>query len=166
MGTLLAFVPVAALLTVTPGAATAMIVRNAARGGQRHALACTLGNEVGVVTWALLAAVGVAALVATSAEVFVVVKLVGAAVLIVLGVQSLRGRRVERPARADKHALRDALAMAALLAVFDLIWYSALAFGVTRAKRAFVEGPWLRRVERFTGAVLVGLGVRLALERR
>jgi threonine/homoserine/homoserine lactone efflux protein len=198
MGTLLAFVPVAALLTVTPGAATAMIVRNAARGGQRHALACTLGNEVGVVTWALLAAVGVAALVATSAEVFAVVKLVGAAVLIVLGAQSLRARRSAQPVRADKHALRDgvvtsltnpklavfyvalfpqfvpdgqpvlpyALAMAGLLAVFDLVWYSALAFGVTRAKRAFVEGPWLRRVERFTGVVLIGLGVRLALDRR
>jgi threonine/homoserine/homoserine lactone efflux protein len=37
---------------------------------------------------------------------------------------------------------------------------------VTRAKRAFAEGPWLRRVERFTGAVLIGLGVRLALARR
>jgi threonine/homoserine/homoserine lactone efflux protein len=35
-----------------------------------------------------------------------------------------------------------------------------------RARRAFVEGPWMRRFERLTGAVLVGLGVRLALERR
>ena len=33
-------------------------------------------------------------------------------------------------------------------------------------RRAFVEGPWARRVERLTGAVLVALGVRLALERR
>jgi threonine/homoserine/homoserine lactone efflux protein len=40
VSTLLAFVPVAALLTITPGAATAIVVRNAARGGQRHALAC------------------------------------------------------------------------------------------------------------------------------
>jgi len=32
--------------------------------------------------------------------------------------------------------------------------------------RAFLDGPWARRVERLTGAVLVGLGVRLALERR
>jgi threonine/homoserine/homoserine lactone efflux protein len=37
---------------------------------------------------------------------------------------------------------------------------------VARARRAFVEGPWMARVERFTGAVLVGLGVRLAFERR
>jgi threonine/homoserine/homoserine lactone efflux protein len=42
----------------------------------------------------------------------------------------------------------------------------ALAYLVARARRALVEGPWLARVERLTGAVLVGLGVRLALERR
>ncbi len=199
MSTLVAFVPVAALLTITPGAATAMIVRNAATGGRRHAFACTLGNEVGVVTWALLAALGVAAVVATSAEVFAIVKLAGAAVLIVLGVQSLRGHRKRAASeRPQKDALRDgvvtsltnpklavfyvalfpqfvpdgepilpyALAMAAILAVFDLAWYSAIAYGVTRAKRAFLEGPWARRVERFTGAVLIALGVRLALERR
>ena len=30
--------------------------------------------------------------------------------------------------------------------------YSALAMLVARARRAFVEGPWLRRFERLTGA--------------
>jgi threonine/homoserine/homoserine lactone efflux protein len=48
----------------------------------------------------------------------------------------------------------------------DLIWYSALAFVVARARRAFLDGGWSRRVERLTGAVLIGLGIRLALERR
>jgi hypothetical protein len=37
---------------------------------------------------------------------------------------------------------------------------------VARTRRAFVEGRWMARVERFTGAVLVGLCVRLAFERR
>jgi threonine/homoserine/homoserine lactone efflux protein len=37
---------------------------------------------------------------------------------------------------------------------------------LTRARRAFVDGPWARRAERLTGAVLIGLGARLALERR
>lgn len=100
MSTLLAFVPVAALLTITPGAATAMVVRNAARGGRRHALACTVGNEVGVIAWALLAAVGVAAVVATSAAIFAVVTLVGAGVLILIGIQSLRGHARRSSLRA------------------------------------------------------------------
>lgn len=62
-------------------------------------------------------------------------------------------------------ALPATLAMAALIVAFDLIWYSALALLVARARRSFVEGPWQRRTERLSGAVLVGLGVRLGLER-
>jgi threonine/homoserine/homoserine lactone efflux protein len=62
--------------------------------------------------------------------------------------------------------LPAALLMAATIVVCDLIWFSTLAYLVARARRAFVDGPWLRRAERLTGAVMVGLGVRLALERR
>jgi threonine/homoserine/homoserine lactone efflux protein len=122
MSTLLAFVPVAALLTITPGAATAMVVRNGARGGRRHALACTVGNEVGVIAWALLAAVGVAAVVATPAEIFAVF-------YVALFPQF---------APAGEPVLPYALAMAGLLALFDLVWYSTLALAVTRARKAFV----------------------------
>ena len=67
---------------------------------------------------------------------------------------------------AGAPVLPCALLMAAMVVAFDLVWYSALAYLVARARRAFVEGPWLARVQRFTGAVLVGLGVRLAFERR
>jgi threonine/homoserine/homoserine lactone efflux protein len=59
-----------------------------------------------------------------------------------------------------------ALAMAGVIVAVDLIWYSTLALLVARARRAFVAGGWARRVERLTGAVLIGLGIRLALERR
>jgi threonine/homoserine/homoserine lactone efflux protein len=210
---LAAFVPVAALLTLAPGPATALVVRSAVRGGRRRALLTTIGNSLGVLAWGVFAAVGIAAVVATSAEAFTIVKLVGAAALIVLGIQSLRrGRHAPppptsaRPSRSARRrsrpathaALRDglltslanpklavfylalfpqfvpagapvlpsALAMAAMVVVFDLVWYSALAYVVARARRAFVEGPWMRRAERLTGAVLVGLGVRLAFEQR
>jgi threonine/homoserine/homoserine lactone efflux protein len=197
---LLAFIPVAALLTITPGAGTAMVVRSAVRGGQRRALATTIGNSIGVLAWAAFAAVGIAALVAASAEAFTAIKLVGAVVLVALGLQSLRGHRASETVAASPGGapLRDglvtsvanpklavffaalfpqfvpagasvlvcALTMAAIVVAFDLVWYSTLAYLVTRARRAFVEGPWLARVERLTGAVLVGLGVRLALERR
>ena len=199
MGQLAAFVPVALLLTLAPGPATALVVRNAVRGGRRRALLTTVGNSIGVFAWGAFAAIGIAALVATSAHAFTTVKLVGAVVLIALGIQSLRrGGRTVRPVATSKGALRDglltslanpklavfyvalfpqfvpagapvlpwALAMAGLVVVFDLVWYSALAFLVARARRAFVEGPWLRRAERLTGAVLIGLGLRLALERR
>ena len=56
--------------------------------------------------------------------------------------------------------------MAAVIVAVDLVWYSTLALLVARARKAFLEGGWGQRVERLTGAVLVGLGIRLALERR
>jgi threonine/homoserine/homoserine lactone efflux protein len=198
LNSLLAFLPVAAVLTLTPGAATALVVRSAVRGGRREALLVTAGNSLGVLAWAVFAAVGVAAVVAASAELFTTIKLAGAVVLVILGVQGLLARKTDTPPPPPGTALRvglvtslanpklavffvalfpqfipagspilpSALGMAATIVVLDLVWYSALAYGVARTRRAFVEGAWLRRAERLTGGVLVGLGVRLALERR
>jgi threonine/homoserine/homoserine lactone efflux protein len=81
LNTLLTFVPVAVLLSITPGAATALVVRNAARGGRCHAFFTTTGNSIGVLAWGCFAALGIATLLATSAAVFEAVKLAGAAVL-------------------------------------------------------------------------------------
>jgi threonine/homoserine/homoserine lactone efflux protein len=175
-----------------------MVVRSAARGGRREAQLTTVGNSVGVLAWGAFAAVGIAAVVAASAEAFAAVKLIGALVLVLLGLQSLRGRRETATGPAPGAPLRDglvtslanpklavffaalfpqfvpagasilpaALLMATTIVAFDLVWYSTLAYLVARTRRAFVEGPWMRRFERLTGVVLVGLGVRLALERR
>jgi threonine/homoserine/homoserine lactone efflux protein len=107
---LVAFAPVAALLIVTPGAATALVVRSAATGGRRQALATTVGNSLGVLAWGCFAAMGVAAVVATSAEAFTAIKLVGAVVLVVLGLQSLRGHREDPARRRPRAAHRCATA--------------------------------------------------------
>src|SRR3954464_6921473 len=90
---LLTFLPVAALLTITPGVATVLVVRRAARDGRRAALLTTAGNEFGVLVWAVAAAVGLAAVVAASAAVFTAVKLAGALVLLVMGLRALLRRR-------------------------------------------------------------------------
>jgi threonine/homoserine/homoserine lactone efflux protein len=37
---------------------------------------------------------------------------------------------------------------------------------VVRARRAFASGPFMPWVERITGTVMVGLGLRVMLERR
>jgi len=204
--TVLTFIPVAVLLSITPGAATALVVRNAALGGRRHAFFTTSGNSIGVLAWGCFAVVGIATVVAASTALFDAVKLIGAAVLVVLGLRSLGGRREGtggRPAGSpralsSRAALREglltslanpklavffvalfpqfiprgapvlpsALAMALVIVAVDLLWYSTLALLVARARRAFVAGGWARRLERLTGAVLIGLGIRLALERR
>lgn len=196
------FVPVAALLTVTPGVATVLVVRRAALHGRRAALATTIGNEVGVLIWAVAAAVGLATVVAASAVVFTAVKIGGAAALVVIGIQALRhrgdtsGAEIALP-RWPRSAFRDgattaianpklavfyvalfpqfvphgqpilvaSLVMGVLLVALDLVWYSLLAALVARAADAFLH-RWLGRVRQACGAVLVGLGIRLALETR
>src|SRR5262245_63050122 len=111
MAYLAAFVPVAALLTLAPGPATALVVRNAVRGGRRRALLTTAGNSAGVFLWGGFAALGIAAVVATSAQAYTAVKLVGAVVLVILGIQSLRRGRPSAPAPqpTSRSAVRDGL---------------------------------------------------------
>jgi threonine/homoserine/homoserine lactone efflux protein len=191
------FVPIAALLTITPGAGTAMVVRSTMRGGRRAAVLTVVGNEIGVVVWACLSVLGISALVAASNVAFLVLKAGGAVILVWLGVNSLLGRSavVARPAR---NAFRDGLVtslanpklavfyvalfpqfvdgrasvvpttllMTVLIVAFDFAWYTGLAALVSRAQREIVRSRVARWVERTTGAVLVALGVRVALEQR
>lgn len=198
LDTLLAFLPVAAVLTVTPGVATALVVRAAARGGRREALLVTVGNSLGVLAWAVFAAIGVAAAVAASASLFTTIKLAGAVVLVILGVQGLLGRRAEAPPPPPGAALRvglvtslanpklavffvalfpqfvpagapvlgTALLMAATIVALDVVWYGALSAAVIRVRRGVIGRRVAAWLERATGAVLIVLGVRVALDAR
>src|SRR3954447_10069349 len=96
----LTFLPVAALLTVTPGVATVLVVQRAARDGRRAALLTTAGDELGVLVWAVAAAIRLAAVVVMSAMVFPAVKLAGAIVLVVMGLRALLHRETVTLPRA------------------------------------------------------------------
>ena len=104
-----AFLPIAVLVTITPGAATAMVIRSALRGGLRAGILTIAGNSIGVVTWSLLSIAGISALVAASELAFLTLKVAGAAVLVHLGVQSLRRASAPRelPAPPVQRAFRD-----------------------------------------------------------
>jgi len=196
------FAGIAVLLSITPGPATALVVRSAALQGRREALHVVLGNSTGILLWALASVLGISALVAASEAAFVGLKIAGAAILIVLGVQALRARGTEResnePGRAARTAygnglmtsfanpklavffvalfpqflaegqsvLLTTLAMALLLIAVDLVYFTLLALVVSRARHAVMGTTIARRIERMTGAVMVALGVRVALERR
>src|SRR3954452_20876668 len=196
VGTLVSFLGVAVLLSLLPGPATALVVRSAAVHGRRAALLTVLGNSTGIMFWALASVLGISALVAASETAFVVLRVIGAVVLIYLGVQTLRKTAVadREPAAARNSyvaglvtsganpklavffiallpqfvphgapVLPWTLAMAVILICVDLVYFTALAWAVTRAKRALVGS---RRIERLTGAVMVALGLRVAFESR
>jgi threonine/homoserine/homoserine lactone efflux protein len=88
------FVVSGILLNLTPGQDTLYIVGRSVSQGRRAGLLSVLGISSGSVIHTLAAAFGLSAILATSAQAFVVVKLAGAAYLAYLGLKML----FERPA--------------------------------------------------------------------
>ncbi|WP_222849366.1 LysE family translocator [Trebonia kvetii] len=86
---LLACVAVAAL----PGPSTALFLHRTVRDGRKAGLAAVAGNEIGVFCWALAAGAGLTALLRANAILFTGMHLVGAAVLVYLGVSAWRSAR-------------------------------------------------------------------------
>jgi threonine/homoserine/homoserine lactone efflux protein len=198
------FLGVIALLTITPGADMAMVARSVFTGGRRDAFATTLGISAGCFVWACASALGVAAVLAASQTAYDALRLVGAAYLVWLGVQSLlAARRGIAPVQGGStprqgHPFRQglltnlfnpkiavfystflpqfigpgdpALLVSMLLAcvhiALGIVWLSLYAWLLDRAVETFKGSRVRRALDALTGTVLVGLGLRLAAERR
>ncbi len=93
-----AFLLAVLLISATPGPAMALIVRRAALRGGVGAVPTVLGLELGLYLWALFAGAGFASLVAASEVAYVVLRVVGAGVLLVLGFRAWRAAWRERRA--------------------------------------------------------------------
>jgi threonine/homoserine/homoserine lactone efflux protein len=200
----LLFLGIVALLTITPGADMAMVARSVFTGGRRDAFATTLGISAGCLAWAFASAVGVAAVLAASQTAYDALRLVGAAYLVWLGVQSLLAARRGAPQASEALGPRRAspfrqglltnlfnpkiavfystflpqfiapgdpvlalsLALAGVHIALGVAWLSLYAFLLDRAVAAFKGSRLRRTLDAVTGTVLVGLGLRLAAERR
>jgi threonine/homoserine/homoserine lactone efflux protein len=201
------FVGVVALLTITPGADMAMVARSVFTGGRRDAFATTLGISAGCFVWACASALGVAAVLAASQTAYDALRLVGAAYLVWLGVQSLLAARsggavaaaaARGSASRQAHPFRQglvtnlfnpkiavfystflpqfigpgdpalvlSLALAGVHIALGIAWLSLYAWLLDRALTAFRGSRLRRMLDAVTGTVLVGLGLRLAAERR
>jgi RhtB (resistance to homoserine/threonine) family protein len=106
---LLVFIGVAAIVIVIPGPDTAVVTKNILVHGRRTAFGTSLGVSAGLSVWTVAAAVGVASVVRASEVAFTVLKLIGAAYLVWLGVQALRAAGHAdsdlRPSTAKKPAM-------------------------------------------------------------
>ena len=96
-----AFVVAVLLISASPGPAMALILRRTALHGMRTAVPLILGLELGLYLWALAAAAGFAALVAASEAAYWALKIVGACVLVYLGVRAWMAAWRERRSGAD-----------------------------------------------------------------
>lgn len=88
------FALAAALIVLLPGPDTLVVVRSIMRGGRSRGAAAALGNLVGLGVWVAAAVLGLSALLRASHVGYEVLRIVGAAYLIWLGVQSIRLRRL------------------------------------------------------------------------
>lgn len=113
---MLVFLTIAAVLTITPGADTALVTKNVISRGRAAAFFTTLGICLGCLVQATLSALGLSAVLSRSATLFEVVKLAGAVYLIYIGAVSLwsgiRGRGVQQaaadsPVKIDERRLRS-----------------------------------------------------------
>jgi len=203
-GSTLAFVGIAALLTILPGADMALVAKVTLLDGRRAAFFTSLGICAGLPVHATASALGLSLILATSAEAFTVVTFAGAAYLGYLGIRTLResfraaaeevvAARRTRSRRAafiqgwlsnvlnpkvalfyltflpqfispGDNVLAKSLLLAAIHAVLGLAWLPLYAYAIDRL--GAIIGGARRWLERLSGGALIGLGVRLAFERR
>ena len=108
-----AFLGVSALVIVTPGQDTALVIRNALAGGRRGGVFTAFGVVTGQATWTLASAAGLTALLVASKPAFTAVRLAGAAYLLWLGARSLYAAWSRGGAKREPEAPRPATGLPA-----------------------------------------------------
>lgn len=109
----------AVALVVAPGPGQALVLARTLQGGTRHGVLTALGLELGTLVHTFAAALGLSAILATSAAAFAVVKWLGAGYLVWLGIGAIRaageGRAVEASPPAPTHHVLLRAAITGLL---------------------------------------------------
>ncbi|KAA8887323.1 LysE family translocator [Nocardia colli] len=197
------------ILAALPGPATALFLQRSVRDGRAAGLAAVAGNEIGVLGWNIAGGAGLSVLLVANRYLNTAMHVVGAVVLIWLGVQAWRGARNDdefgstmtkllpsgrTPGAAFRASLVSiaanpkaavfgltilpqflpstgpvlptVMALVLIQLVVDTAWCVGIVLAADRA------GGWLRRtgirqrIERVLGAILVALGLGLAVDAR
>jgi threonine/homoserine/homoserine lactone efflux protein len=89
------FLAAALLLAITPGPGIFYVAARTLAGGRAEGLASSFGTGLGGAVHVVAGSLGVSAIVLASAELFAILKLVGAAYLVWMGVRTLRSARLD-----------------------------------------------------------------------
>jgi len=90
MATLPAFLLACIVLAALPGPATAIFLHRTLRDGRRAGLAAVAGNEIGLFCWVIAGGAGLSVLLTANRLLFDGLHVVGALVLVWLGIQAWR----------------------------------------------------------------------------
>lgn len=107
---LIPFLLAATLLAITPGPGIAYVVARTVSGGRTEGLASCLGTSLGGLVHVLASSLGLSLIIAESAMAFNLLKYIGAAYLIYLGVRMLRSKEEQvATSSIPSHGSRRAL---------------------------------------------------------
>ncbi|MFI6324461.1 LysE family translocator [Nonomuraea sp. NPDC050556] len=189
---LLTFAVTALVMIMIPGPDAALIMRSSLANGRAAGLLTMLGGLIGLTVHASAAAIGLSALLAASPTAFAVLRWVGIAYLLWLGIQSFRSRpETVKEQKAGKHYVRNGflsnllnpkvllffvtflpqfmvgqspLLLSAIFAALYAVWFTFYNVVVDRVG-ALLRTPRIKkRVERITGLLLVGFALRLVVQ--
>jgi threonine/homoserine/homoserine lactone efflux protein len=201
---LLPFLALSVLVIIIPGPDTAVVTKHGIVGGRRAAMLASVGVALGLTTWTVAAAFGIAELLRASAPAFDALKLIGAGYLIWIGLQMLRSRSIEaaggeRPrgsngvrslrqgflsdlgnpkiaifftsflpqfVHGSGPAFAPLLALGGIFVALTVVWLAVYSLAIGQAS-GLMRRPRVRAIlDRVTGVILVGFGIRLAFEHR
>jgi threonine/homoserine/homoserine lactone efflux protein len=203
---LLVYIGIVVAIVLLPGPDTAVVTKNALVHGREAALGSAIGTNVGVSIWTLATALGVAAILKSSATLYDGLKLVGALYLVYIGIRTLWDSRRGGGGSADAptprvidgrggfyqgmlsdlanpkvgifftsllpqfvsphgSALLQMLILGGIYIAFSLAWMCSYALAAVRLAHLLSRPRVKAMIDRFSGLVLVGVGIRLALER-
>jgi len=113
------FLGAALLVAVTPGPGILYVAARTLAGGRADGIASSVGTGIGGMVHVAGGAVGLSALLLASAELFTVLKLAGAAYLVLLGIRTIRAARMPldlaaAPAARPRDAFRQGIVVEAL----------------------------------------------------
>lgn len=148
------FVPAAFALNMFPGPNNVLAMTHAARHGFGTALLASAGRFPPFAFFVLAAAIGLGAVLATSAELFTALKLVGAGYLVYLGVQMIRARPADGAGTGEETRLSALLSREFFTAATNP--KAMLVFGAFFAPFVDPGRPAFAQMMAF-GAVALGL---------
>jgi threonine/homoserine/homoserine lactone efflux protein len=204
---LLVYVGIVVAIALLPGPDTAVVTKNALVHGREAALGSAVGVNVGLAVWTLATALGVAAILRSSATLYDGLKLIGALYLVYIGARTLWESRRQRagadgaasgPRAIDRRggfrqgvisnlanpkvgifftsllpqfvsphgsALLQMLILGGIFITFNVFWMCGYALAAVRLAHVLSRARVKAAIDRFSGLVLVGVGIRLAIER-
>lgn len=206
MNDLLTFIVLSLFVVMSPGIDTALLTKRTILAGKSEGFKMALGITAGALVHTFAAAFGLSAVLMQSAVAFEIVKYIGAAYLIYLGVTSFisKGKNKEQVlenqnemhakgsaikqgffsnvlnpkvaiffltflpqfVNTQSHAAKQLILMGIIYTILSIVWFIVFVIFINYLRKWLMTTSVQSMMEKATGIVLIGFGLKLALERQ